>query len=142
MKLVALFLLCCAAAAAEQAPSPAQWREDLAFLSAKIVELHPDPFHRLGRSEFDAAINDVQQQLPSLSREESLVRLMQLVAMLGDGHTSVLPGALQRLGEHILPMRFYWYDDGLYLQAADRRYRDVLGKKLRAIGNTPSFRAA
>jgi hypothetical protein len=118
------------------APSAAQWQEDLSFLTAKIEEMHPR-FGHTKEEEFAKMVRELSQQLPTLSREEATVRFMSLVASLQDGHTTIPAAALPAAGMRLLPMRFYLYVDGVYLQAADRRYQDVVGKKLIRVGDTP-----
>jgi hypothetical protein len=118
------------------APSSAQWQQDLSFLAAKIEQMHP-ALSPTRKEEFAKLASELSQQIPTLSREETTVRFMSLVASLQDGHTSIPSPALPTAGLRSIPMRFYLYVDGVYLQAADRRYQNVVGKKLLRIGDTP-----
>jgi tetratricopeptide (TPR) repeat protein len=117
--------------------SAAQWQQDLSFLAARIEQMHPALSDTKKKEEFAKAVRDLSQQLPNLSREETTVRFMSLVASLQDGHTTIPASALPAAGMRLLPLRFYLYADGVYLQAADRRYQQVVGKKLIRIGDTP-----
>jgi hypothetical protein len=150
MKTVPGVILAVALACISPVASPAQqqastrhepaneWRDDLAFLRAKLLAMHPDPFRKIGRAQFDAAADQLDRSFASLSREQSIVGIMRLVASLGDGHTSVLPGPQKRAGFHVLPLRFYLYGDDLYLDGADRSYSDGLGGRLLAINGIPA----
>lgn len=126
-----------APAAPAAAPSADQWRADLDLLVAHIEQMHPDPYGRAGRPAMEAAIAALRTDLPSLSRDAAMVRIMQLVAMVGDGHTTVPQASLRALGAHVMPIRFYVYPDGLYVQAADRRYADLIGGQVVSIAGRP-----
>lgn len=134
---------CCASAAqvtpAEKAHllTAQQWNEDIRFLIGRLQAMHPAPFDRVGRARFDAAVSELHTELPHMSPEESVTGVMRLVALVGEGHTAVPVEGLRRFGYHVLPLRFYAYRDGLYLQAADRAYLGGLGGKLISIGGVP-----
>jgi hypothetical protein len=115
-------------------PSPAaQWHADLAFLRSKLLAMHPNPFSKVSRAQFDREADQLDQSFSGLSREAAIVGIMRLVARLGDGHTAVLPGPQTRAGFHLLPLRFYFYGDDPYLDGADRAYAAGLGGRLTAI---------
>src|SRR6185295_14969677 len=119
-------------AAPAQRPMNAElWRQDLTFLRERLAALHPDPFDRTGRARFEQEAARFEASLPGLSREQAIVGLMRLVAMVRDGHTTVPPFA--QAGFHILPLRFYLYGSDLYLSGADRAYAGGLGGKLISI---------
>src|SRR5689334_17490400 len=121
------------AATADEPPADAAaWRRDLAFLRERLQAMHPDPFGRAGRGNFDRAAAQFEASLPGLTRDQAMVGLMRLVAMLRDGHTTVPPFA--QPGFHILPLRFYLYGTDLYLSGADRAYAGGLGGRLVSIG--------
>ena len=73
------------------APSPAA--TDVDAVVDHVRRVHPDPWHDVTEAEFTAAAADLQERLPSLGRDETLVELMRLVALLGarDGHSGIFP---------------------------------------------------
>ena len=79
--------LACHASAEDRALSDQQWTDDLRQLATSIETVHFKPFHVLPEAEFDAAIEDLEAQIPELSDHEIIVRMAQIVARLGDGHT-------------------------------------------------------
>jgi hypothetical protein len=109
------------------------WHQDLEFIKSKVLAMHPNPFRRISRTQFDDEANQLDQRFPQLGREQAIVGIMKLIASLHDGHTSVLPGPQSRAGFHVLPLRFYLYGDDLVLDGADRTYAAALGGKLTAI---------
>lgn len=84
-------------------------------------------FNRLRRS--------IEHDLPRLSEREIIVRMMKLVSAIRDGHTTLLPVAPNGFN-HWFPISFYKFSDGLYVVAADKRYRDLIGCKVLTIGNS------
>jgi hypothetical protein len=113
------------------------WHGDLVFLETKLLQMHPDLFRKTSRQQFDAEIRGLDQNLPSMSREQFLVGIMRIVASFHDGHTSVLPGPQTGAGFHVLPLRFYLYGEELVLDGADQAYSEVLGSRLVAVNGVP-----
>jgi len=66
-----------------------QWREDLAFLAREIPARHANAFHTIDRQPWAHAVSQVDARLPSLNGAQTAVALRELVARIGDGHTSV-----------------------------------------------------
>ena len=77
-------------------------------------------------------------QAPSLSRNELVVELMRIAALIGDrnGHSGIFPGDPQhRTQLHLYPIRLYTFDDGTYV--VDAVERDLVGTKLVSIADVP-----
>jgi hypothetical protein len=119
---------------------------DLDFLIKQIETLHPNPYTVVSRETFHTAIGQ-SRTMPELSRA---------VAMIGDGHTRLtlpldpnsgfftghtptpLPTDPELRVRH-LPVRFFWFDDGLYIRdAADKT---LIGAKVLRIGTDDVFTA-
>src|ERR1700693_207404 len=84
-----------------------RWRADLRFLSLEMPKRHKNLFHSVTREQFDAAISRLDGLIPSLTRNQILVELARIVAMVGDGHTSLSPIYNPTLGLHRYPIKFY-----------------------------------
>ena len=124
-----------AAPAAAQAPSASG---DIRELASSLREFHPRPFHSVSRARFDAAVQRATTQAPSLSRNELVVELMRIAALIGDrnGHSGIFPGDPQhRTQLHLYPIRLYTFDDGTYV--VDAVERDLVGTKLVSIADVP-----
>jgi hypothetical protein len=138
-----VLLLAAAAPLRAQAPTPRvelsadQWREDLAFMAAEMERRHHDLYHSVDRQTFAAAVADLHQRIPQLQRNEVIVGLMRLAAMIGDGHTRVDPRKDPRFGFPSLPLRLYLFDDGLYVRAAASEQAGLVGARIEAIGGVP-----
>ena len=69
--------------------TPEQWRADIDYLARELPKRHKNAFHNVTREQFNAAIAALRAKAGSANDDEMLVGLMQLTAMVGDGHTRV-----------------------------------------------------
>lgn len=134
-----------AAAAPSEGPvtnlTAEQWREDLRFMSAEMQKRHPNLYHTVSREKFLAAVADLGARIATLQRNEIIVGLMRIAAMVGDGHTRVEPRWDLKFGFPSLPLRLYLFDDGLYVRAAAPEHAELVGAKIESIGDVPSEEA-
>jgi len=131
--LLALSLLAFQIAASPASPpSPANWAERLDAVTTILETRHPDFAARIGRREYAIEADRLRRDLPGLDDAHALVRLMQLVANLHDGHTQLEPtdSAFARW----YPVRFYAFPSGLYITAIDRAHRELVGRRVVRIG--------
>ncbi|MDH3587866.1 MAG: S41 family peptidase [Gammaproteobacteria bacterium] len=137
--------------------SDQQWTADLQQLATSIKTIHFKPFHVLPEVEFNAAVEQLESQIPELSEREIIVRMAEIVARLGDGHTRLhiprlypelaLPAELGHSGTkppkfdslkfRQSPVRFQLFSDGLFVVAATPRHRDLIGQKVLSFDETP-----
>lgn len=116
-----------------------EWHEDLAYLVESIDSIHPDPFYDIPEAEFDAAVQALESDIPSLRDDEIRVRIMQLVSLLHDGHSGVTT-YLPNGPFHYYPLRFYDFADGLYLLEAPD-YPEAIGGQLVSINGRAAAEA-
>lgn len=135
--LVALF----AAPAPGAQTHPAAWQEDLALIARELPARHPDLFFRLSRASWDSAVGALEARLPSMTRDQVIVALMELVALANDGHTSINPLFDQALGFRYYPIEFFLFDDGLYVRSADPEHAGLAGAKVLRIGRASAEEA-
>lgn len=130
-----------AAAASASTPVPQltaeQWREDLHFMVEEMERRHPDLYHNVSRETFHAAVADLHRRVPQLRRNEIVVGMMRLAAMIGDGHTRVDPRKDPEFGFPSLPLKLYLFDEGLYVRAARPDQSALVGARVEAIGGVP-----
>jgi hypothetical protein len=135
-----------------------RWRADLAFARERLLEIHPDPFHRRPRKQLDSAFEALERSLDRLHAYEVVVELAAIVASLGDGHSRLTlplpanagfvtghapsdPPADPGLAFHTLPVRLGLYREGLIVERIEARYADLAGARVVAIGGVPVDRA-
>ena len=135
-------------AAAQEAPSSRPltesevdaWREDLRVLASELPRRHPMPFagltpSGLDRQTFDEAVRDLDARIPSLSRHEVVVGLQRIVALVGDGHTSINPRFDPAIGFHYLPLELHAFSDGIFVRTAERGLGELVGARVVRIGD-------
>ena len=108
------------------------WREDLMFLAESLRTRHPSPFYRTSESDFQQLVNALDQEIPFLSREQMIVALIRISALI-DGHTQISI-AQPSLNFHLYALRLYAFSDGIYVIDAQAPYRSVIGARLVSIG--------
>lgn len=84
------------------------------------------------KADFDAAVKDLNNRIPSASQDEIITGFMRIVAMVKDGHTGLFPRPYFKSG--VFPLRFYKFDDGIFIQGASREYAELAGAKVIRIG--------
>lgn len=109
------------------------WRADLAHLGRELPARHHAPFFHLPEAGFRAELAAIDAAVPTLTDEQVQVRMAQLVATLGDGHTRLAVPA-----RALYPLRLFWFDDGLFLLAAPKQDWWAVGGEIVAIGGTPT----
>ena len=110
-----------------------QWEEDIDYFAKQLVKKHKNAFHLMTEEQFNRAINDLKKDLPGLADYQVIIRLLQITANIGDGHTYVhLPADMKRY-----PVTLYWFGKDLYTIRATENYKQALGKKLVKINGLP-----
>jgi len=137
------------ALASAQAPLPAtssgpvyslsaeQWRADLKFMADEMRQRHKDLYHTVSAEKFAAAVSDLNARIPTLQRNEIIVGMMRIAAMVGDGHTRVDPRKDPNFGFPSLPLRLFLFEDGLFVRAAAPQYASLVGAKIESINGVP-----
>ncbi|HET9406183.1 MAG TPA: hypothetical protein VFO39_03000 [Candidatus Sulfotelmatobacter sp.] len=116
--------------------STEQWRNDLRYLAEQMPLKHKSLFHTMHEAEFHEAVAKLDSDIPSLNEDQILVRLLQIMAMVQDGHTGLglrpIPPPDRK--DHI-PIRFERYPDGIYVRAAAPEYAAAVGGKVIQVGS-------
>lgn len=126
--------------ASARAADASVWRTNLRHVGDVIETVHPNPFTNISRDDFRARARDLERALPRLSEEERMARAMQLVALLGDGHTQFSPRA--DAFRVWYPIRIYDFTDGYFITAAFGDASDLAGAELIEIAGRPIVEAA
>jgi hypothetical protein len=118
-----------------------KWREDLLYMAQQMPKLHKNLFHTMTRQQFDDAVSKLHTLIPSLARHQVIVGLARIVAMVGDGHTSVNFLFDSKIGFRYYPIALYLFKDGLFVYAADGQYATAVGGRVVKIGNSSAEQA-
>lgn len=117
----------------------AAWQQDLAYLAKELPRLHVDAFHAIRQSDFERQVADLNASIPTLTDDEVVLRLMALVAQIGDGHTAVNYTAKYQAEDswRIYPLSLSWLEDGWYVVGTQSDHQQLLGAQVVAIEETP-----
>jgi len=63
------------------------WNADLQLLRREVPKMHPNAFHATTREAFEASIEKLKEEAPSLPPHVVVARIAKIVASIGDGHT-------------------------------------------------------
>jgi len=117
--------------------SAEQWRADLSFMSQEMQRRHKNLYHTVSAEKFRAAVADLDGRIPTLQRNEIIVGMMRIAAMVGDGHTRVDPRKDPRFGFPSLPLRLFWFEDGMFVRAAAPQYASLVGVRIESVNGVP-----
>jgi hypothetical protein len=135
---VATFLCCglipiqYAAQKAAQPPAltKEQWREDLRYFARELPKRHKNLYHATSHEQFERVVAELDAAIPSLQDHQIIVRMHQIAALVGDGHTGVhLAPYFKRY-----PLALYWFGRELRVIAAAQEYQNAVGARVVKIG--------
>ncbi|HEX2089317.1 MAG TPA: hypothetical protein VHI54_05215 [Actinomycetota bacterium] len=120
-------------------PPAATRAQDVATAIDEYLQSHPDPDFAVRRSRLLDEANELKVRADDLPASAFLVELMRLLALPGrvggrDGHTGVFPLDDHQTELHLLPLRLYWFPDGMMVVDATAPYRHLVGSEIVAIG--------
>ena len=112
------------------------WLYEIDLLGKELAQRHSNLFFQTDSSTFYSELDQIAIDTGEISLFDKSIRLQQVVAKLGDAHT--------RINYHfnispntILPLEFYWFEDGIYVIKSRVEYQELLGKRLVAINEFP-----
>ncbi|NKB90433.1 MAG: hypothetical protein GKS06_19680 [Acidobacteria bacterium] len=131
---VTLGLVLTYAAAARPADEPTPTAVDR---TAALDELerwldNEQSFSGATRSEAERLLREYRDTAHAMSEPAFYMAVRRLVALAENGHSNVSTGTIySRFG--LVPLRTYWFSDGLFIVRAHRLHRDLIGLQIRAI---------
>ena len=123
------------------APGPAEINDRRAgqIADAAYFEAFPDFDHaytRRTRAEARRRAVQLRNVAGGLSHEQFVLRVAEIAALADNGHTSIGFNAFKKNTPRI-PLRTYWFPDGLYVLMASTTQDDLIGARVDAIDDTP-----
>jgi hypothetical protein len=121
------------------APTPAatrddRWAQDIRYLADNLVYLHPNVFHAVSRHEFNAQVDRLIVDVPTLTDAQIWTGIAEITALLADGHTEPI---LHTSGFfRLYPLRLGWYGEDLVVTGAHPDYERAIGARVTQIGTT------
>jgi len=114
------------------------WRYDLSVLAGEVRRKGFIVHRDVGREAFDAKVRELDEAIPKLSEAQVVLELMKLMVFLGDGHTAVWTVGRNSIFSTALPLRLFWFEEGLFVTAADPKLKELLGAQVLAFDGRPA----
>jgi Peptidase family S41 len=112
------------------------WQSDLRFFQTTVHQEYPFLFKKVTAKDFDTQVEQLYQDIPKLQAHEIVTGFSRIVSLFQYGHTDVIFD--NKIAQfHRLPINFYQFTDGVYLQAVHSDYPQALGAKVLKIENMP-----
>lgn len=107
------------------------WQSDLKFLKSELPKRHIDLFSKLPESKFDSLMDNLILKCKTTSNEQIYLNLLQIIAKIGDSHTSInlTTNDLIKFSNKF-PIFLDYYKDGYYITVATKENSSILGKKI------------
>jgi tetratricopeptide (TPR) repeat protein len=110
------------------------WRADLRLLSREIKRKGYNLFPRTGtEAAFDSAVRKVSDSVPQLTDTQMIIEISKIMRLVSDGHSGIMGGMRPEFLPN-LPVQFYLFEEGLFVIAADPKYKDLLGAQVLKFG--------
>ena len=117
-----------------------QWKDDLHHFKQLVHHKYNNLFYNVTASQFDSAVATLDKKIVSLDDVKIKVEFAKLVSMFRIGHTMLRQrtGSENSLTPWVqqVPVRFYYFHDGIFVRRIDNRYKEALGGRLTAINET------
>lgn len=116
-------------------PKPANrieaWGQDLDALEQRFIKVDRS-FSPAERAAFHEAVAATREQLPRLNDAQIVMRVAAAVALARNAHTRLYI-LRNRTELRRLPLRLWWFSDGLYVVRATREHRRLLGCRVDSV---------
>lgn len=110
--------------------TPQAMRQDLTMLKEEWLPLD-NSFDATARQAFDQLVDETIGSADRLSPQDFAIRVMRAAAIPRNGHTSA--SIAEYLGDD-LPIRAWWFADGLYVIKTHPDFARLLGARIERIG--------
>ncbi|APG59863.1 hypothetical protein [Christiangramia salexigens] len=101
-----------------------KWIEDIAYFENDYLK-ESKTFSKDSIASSIKLLTSLKTKIGSLSDNEIILQLSKCVAMANNGHTTIHLSGMDKI-----PVRFYWFSDGLYIIKTDKSSEEFLGSKV------------
>lgn len=116
----------------------AEWQSDLRQLQQIVHTKYSNLFYNITAADWDKAVDVFYDEIPGMKNDGVLAGFIKLVALFHIGHTQInsfgLHHGASSLQLNRLPYQLYWFNDGVYILSAAKKYEQAVGGKVIKIG--------
>jgi hypothetical protein len=106
------------------------WRADLSLVDREVKRRAWAPLLAKTGAAFDREVRRFHDAIPKLSDARLALEMKHLLATVGDGHTNALVPDKRPEFALTLPLKFYLFEEGLFVVAAAPAHRELLGAQV------------
>jgi hypothetical protein len=110
-----------------------KWSKDIEYLKKTLPEKDPNLHAKVDLNAFNSKLDNLKENVDKLSDGEIQIKLSEIIASLGDSHTTIQGGIFDP--KEIYPLNLYWINNELYVTGADIKYENLLSCQLIKINN-------
>jgi hypothetical protein len=112
-------------------------QSDLDTLYQTLIQNHPKLICGRPREDFDSLYGSIKAHFSTFSGNQEILEMTRLVASIHDGHTQLGIAFDTATHFHQLPIRLYWFQDGIFIRKASESLGQYAGMKVLRIGSLP-----
>ena len=131
-RLLAFLILLLSTTVFAQQKTRIDWDIDLNYFLEELPQKHYNLFSQKDKAYFFSEVARIKQESKNLTNIDVALKIQQLLASLGDSHTSLDYRPFVDK-DQILPLQMYWFHDGLYVLRTTKEYADIVGCKVISI---------
>jgi hypothetical protein len=140
-----LALLLCAKLTANIIPPPPDpepitaegVRSGVQFVADRIFALYPAPYRFHSGAEWQIRLCDIKRRADHIDQARLFIEVSRLLGMLKDAHSWAAIDDGSHLFSWAMPLRFWKFDDGIYIRAAAPEWARLVGTRVVAVGGVP-----
>lgn len=106
-----------------------KWKEDIIYLRDTLPQKHPNTYFYMSEEKYVNDFDDLINDIDNLEPYQILTRTQKILAEINDPHTYINYTLYE-----ILPIQFFYFDEGIYIIGADSEYKELIGAKVVSIG--------
>lgn len=109
------------------------WRKDFQSLKNQVSKVVPNS---INKDLFNSTFNKIlETDFNKLSNTELFFEMQRLLNTLKD-EGCYIPFFQNGVDLKLLPIKAYWFNDGLYILDAHKDYKEIIGKRITKVNNT------
>jgi len=112
-------------------------RNGVQFVADKIFALYPAPYRFHSGAEWQVRLCDIKRRADHIDQARLFIEVSRLLGMLKDAHSWAAIDADSALFIWAMPLRFWKFDDGIYIRAAAPEQAQLVGARVLAVGGVP-----
>lgn len=106
-----------------------QWLVDIDYLMEKSQNIVPDFKSRVNTTEFLIRVEQLKQNIETKSYEDIVFGMQYMLNVIEENGCNIIPFQ-KELDTKVLPIKNYWFDDGLFICDASKDYNTLKGEQI------------